>query len=414
MNARLPSQLLLYVARQRHMRKVSGMGITISRYAVTTIIISLCIVFKAGEGHTFTILSPTSDKPIHIKKRRAQSTLIIRTSSQKEADSLRVKSMGKGGDTPHVESQGIYEINGEFFMHYTLSLRRGKNVFAISPGKQKLQIQYQPVRTLINTDFEEPDNYLFHRKAVNPDACKPCHSEKLPGDSGFDLSQLEKNADFSPLCFSCHQGLHTNNEWLHGPAANLYCFSCHRKEKGNTAITMLTGKVDKVCFQCHTNKRKFENLKHVHGPVGTGDCTICHDPHGDTHKFQLWADGKVNLCLGCHGDKRGAVKEESGFFQHGIIRGFGCVACHSPHATNYRFQLYKPINDLCISCHLGFVDIEKGHPVGSHPVSNRKDPRREGRELSCTSCHIPHGSPFSYLLIGDVLGGHVCSKCHNK
>ena len=30
----------------------------------------------------------------------------------------------------------------------------------------------------------------------------------------------------------------------------------------------------------------------------------------------------------------------------------------------------------------------------------------------CSTCHNPHGSDYKFLLIGDILGGQVCSQCH--
>ena len=152
---------------------------------------------------------------------------------------------------------------------------------------------------------------------------------------------------------------------------------------------------------------------YVHGPAATGDCTVCHDPHGGEFPYMLWADPKVDLCIACHTDKQDVKKKKKGFVEHGIIEGLGCSACHSPHASDYRFQLAGSINDVCVSCHIAMKGITEGHPVGNHPLSDVDDPRRKGRELSCTSCHNPHGANYQYLLIGSLLGGHVCSKCHN-
>lgn len=384
-------------------------------HIIRPVLICLCLVpFLADSGLTATILSPVSEKQILIQARRPQSTLVLKVTNTKELASLRVATaQNRAGEDHVIDAMERYEKNGVTYIHYTLPLKRGDNTFVINQGEQELKIHYKPVRTLLNIDFEDPKAFLFHRTAVIPKECTLCHSEELPKDAGLDVARLGKNADYSPVCFSCHRKLHSQNKWLHGPTANIYCMSCHRKGTGNTRITMLTGRVDEVCFQCHLNKMKIKDQEHVHGPVGTGDCTICHDPHGDSYKFQLWADGKADLCVGCHSDKKNAAKSTLGFFNHGIINGGGCVACHSPHATNNRFQLYKPINELCVSCHLGLADKKKGHPVGNHPLKDKIDPRRTGRDLSCTSCHNPHGSNFRYLLIGDVLGGHVCSMCHN-
>ena len=127
----------------------------------------------------------------------------------------------------------------------------------------------------------------------------------------------------------------------------------------------------------------------------------------------LWADPKIDICIVCHEDMEDIQKRQRGFYQHGIILGNGCAACHSPHASDYRFQLGGTINEVCVSCHISMKGIEVGHPVGNHPLSGGEDPRRKGREFSCSSCHNPHGERYKYLLIGSLLGGHVCSKCHH-
>ncbi len=386
-----------------------------SQRLIILFLVSLYLVIGSdSDVLAATILSPVSSQKILIQARLPQSILILKVSNKKELPLIRVTTaQNRKGEETLIKPLQRYEKNGFSYIHYKLHLKKGKNRFVINPGEQDLTIRYRPVRTLLNVNFEDPKAFLFHRTAVIPKECTLCHSKKLPKDANLDVARLSKNSDYSPICFSCHRSLSDTNKWLHGPTANMFCMSCHRKGEGNTRITMLSGKVDDVCFQCHINKKKFRELKHVHGPVGTGDCTICHDPHGDKYKFQLWADGKTDLCLGCHSDKRDSAKGSLGFTRHGIIQGGGCIACHSPHATNYRFQLYKPINELCVSCHLELANLKKGHPVGNHPLKGKKDPRRPGRELSCTSCHNPHGSKFRFLLIGDVLGGHVCGMCHN-
>ncbi|MBU1060426.1 MAG: cytochrome c3 family protein [Proteobacteria bacterium] len=363
----------------------------------------------------YTIVSPVSSKPIIIQARRPLSTMVLKLSSKDELASLRVATaQNRAGEDQVIDPMGLYEKDGLSYIHYSLPLKKGDNTFVINPGEQELKIEYIPVRTLLNINFEDSNAFLFHRTAVIPEECGLCHTEQLPEGHGLDVERLKKNADYSPACFSCHRNLHSKGEWLHGPAANIYCMSCHKKGVDDTKITLLTGRVDDVCFQCHINKIKFRTQEHVHGPVGTGDCTICHDPHGDAYQFQLWAEGTTALCIGCHGNKKNIGKKSIGFYPHGIVLGSGCVACHSPHASGNRFQLYKPINELCISCHINLADVEKGHPVGNHPLKNKIDPRRKDRELACTSCHNPHGSNYRFLLIGDILGGHVCNKCHNN
>ncbi len=374
----------------------------------------LCTLCCVETVRAYTILSPKSDKPLLLQARKNTISLILKVTDKNELSALRVERLTRLGDKEQViDSQGNYGLNSVFYVHYILPLKKGTNRFRIFPDEGELKIRYRPIRTIVNVNFEGPATFLFHRKAVIPKPCSSCHTKKLPKDANLDVKRLQKNSDYSPACFSCHRRLISRSIWLHSPSANVQCMSCHQQKPGKTMISILEGRVDDVCFGCHVNKRKFKESAHVHGPVGTGDCTVCHDPHGDNYKFQLWADGRSAICIGCHADKRDSLKQQVGFYSHGIIQGGGCVSCHDAHSSPNRFQLYKPINELCTSCHTALQRLETGHPVGNHPLSNKPDPRRKGRELSCTSCHNPHGSNYRYLLIGDLLGGHVCSKCHH-
>jgi len=376
---------------------------------------SMTLLLLAGipPVRAYTLLTPGTKNSYLIQSRRGQMTLVLSTDSPDERDSIRVEQSGRRGTQDLVlDPVGEWKTGSTFYLHYRLLLRKGSNRFRIFPDEREIKIRYRPIRTIMKVDFEAASNYLFHRKDITPKACRNCHTGDLPENTGLDSRQLLKNSDYSPECYSCHRQMIKASRWRHGPAANVYCKSCHQEKKGATAISILTGRVEEVCARCHINTKKFSSQAHVHGPVGTGDCTVCHDPHGDRYKFQLWADGRSDLCTGCHTDKKNAMNRRVGFYMHGIIQGGGCVACHDPHASDTRFQLYRPINELCTSCHMELQGINEGHPVGNHPLKGRPDPLRKNRELSCTSCHKPHGSGYRFFLIGDLLGGHVCSKCH--
>ena len=146
-----------------------------------------------------------------------------------------------------------------------------------------------------------------------------------------------------------------------------------------------------------------------------GGCTLCHSPHGSKHRYQLWAEGSLDLCVVCHDDKQDLLDKKNPVrYVHGIIFGKGCIACHDPHATDEEFMLHKPINELCVSCHPGLAIVSQSHPVAGHPVAGPKDPLQPGRKFSCTSCHEPHGSAHQYLLIETKLGGRLCRVCHKR
>ncbi len=362
----------------------------------------------------YEVLSPSPGGKETVKARRSSSHLVIRAADKAEAANLEVgRVINRDGDTKTVAPVGTYEKDGAVYVHYVLDLKKGRNIYALNPGEKELVIRYQPLRTLLKLDPDDPDAYLFHRTDVVPSACALCHDEKLPGDANLDVETLRKNADFSPVCYSCHRRLTSGNKWLHGPAAAVACMTCHRKGDSGRKITTLTGRVDETCFSCHINRSRWMKKSFIHGPVATGDCTVCHDPHGADFPFMLWADPKMDICIACHTNKKGLKRKKSGFVEHGILAGQGCSACHSPHATNHRFQLAAPVNEVCASCHVSMKGISSGHPVGKHPLYLPVDPRRKDREFTCASCHNPHGAKYKNLLIGSVLGGHVCSKCHN-
>ena len=380
------------------------------------------VVLAAGPVRAYEVLTPPLGGANQVNSRRPQSHLVIKATTKEEAGQLRVARVqgGEGADSEEtaargqaVKAMGSWEKDGAVYVHYLLDLQKGANTYSISPGDKELAIRYQPLRTLLKTDPDDPKAYLFHRGAVVPAACGGCHTEQLPAGSGLDEARLNRNKDYSPVCYSCHRKLTSDNKWLHAPAATVACMTCHRRDGEGNKIATQVGRVDEACFSCHLNKRKWNDNAFVHGPAATGDCTVCHDPHGADYPYMLWADPKVDVCIACHTDKQDIRKSRRGYFPHGILEGNGCSACHSPHASDYQFQLAGTINEVCVSCHVSMKGIKEGHPVGRHPLSGVDDPRRKGRELSCASCHNPHGGEYKKLLIGNMLGGHVCSKCHN-
>ncbi|GBE13009.1 doubled CXXCH motif [bacterium BMS3Bbin14] len=382
-------------------------------WALIMVIFSFVILPSLPAG-AYTILTPPTGEKLLVRARRGNASLVILAVDNAERRSLKVgRVINRQGTVEPLPPAGSWQKDGSYYVHYGLSLRRGINTFVINPGDKKVIVLYRPRVTMLRSASNESGVYLFHRKEVVPAACSGCHDRKLPADSGLDMKELEKNSNFSPVCFSCHRRLVNGSKWRHGPSANLECLACHRQGEGNKKIAVPTGRVPGLCYRCHVNERKWKTKAHVHGPVGLGACTVCHDPHGARYRFELWADSRTSLCISCHTDKQKSVLKTQGFHRHGIIVGSGCEACHDPHASDYQFQLHKPINKLCAGCHLRMQGMTHGHPVGGHPLTGKPDPRHKGRELSCASCHRPHGSNYQYLLIGSPLGGNVCTKCHH-
>jgi predicted CXXCH cytochrome family protein len=359
----------------------------------------------AGE---ITVLAPSALESAMLSRNKLVNVVVKVT----DAADLNLLILKADGDGHVVEPLGRHVRNSIYYVHYRLPLKKGANNFTLSPGGRKIGIKFTPLSTLLNVNLEEPGVYRFHRQAAIPEECAGCHTEKLPPDASIDKVRY---GQYSPECYSCHSSMVNGSEWRHFPSSALLCRTCHQSSTDAKQLTVPTGKVESLCFDCHVNNKKWAKMSHIHGPVGTGDCTICHDPHGSGNEFQLWADAKGKLCVVCHEEmKKFLDSGQKAFVVHGIVNAQGCSACHSPHATNYRFQLFGEINDLCVSCHVTLAGISKGHPVQDHPLKGKSDPRRAGNPFSCTSCHNPHGSPYKYLLIGDVRSGRICVKCHSE
>jgi predicted CXXCH cytochrome family protein len=98
------------------------------------------------------------------------------------------------------------------------------------------------------------------------------------------------------------------------------CGGCHAETSRGYVVS---GRKDTVCYQCHDRK---DGKKLVHGPLGGGDCTTCHDPHGAMYPALTVAKAE-GLCVTCH-DQASSRKHI------GESRAVGCITCHEPHSAS--------------------------------------------------------------------------------
>lgn len=103
------------------------------------------------------------------------------------------------------------------------------------------------------------------------------------------------------------------------------CAVCHPKDRKGHAVPR---PVDALCYRCHRRK---DAGKYVHGPLGAGECTSCHDPHGSPYRA-LAVAAPGDLCPKCHDQtsSRRHMKQS---------RGKGCTACHDPHSSGRNYLL---------------------------------------------------------------------------
>lgn len=111
----------------------------------------------------------------------------------------------------------------------------------------------------------------------------------------------------------------------HGPYAARMCNACHTAAARNELVAPR----EKLCFHCHefpTDK------KYVHGPLASGGCIACHDPHSSRYRYMLLSrsDG---FCLHCH--------RREDIARNPVHAGVGetCTTCHDAHMSNEKYLL---------------------------------------------------------------------------
>jgi predicted CXXCH cytochrome family protein len=110
----------------------------------------------------------------------------------------------------------------------------------------------------------------------------------------------------------------------HGPYAARMCEACHMR-----ATNSLVLPVEQLCLKCHTINL---NKKYIHGPLASGGCKVCHEPHGSIYPFLLVSEAK-DFCLRCH-DKAAIEKNDA----HKGTEA-QCTSCHDAHSSDYQYLL---------------------------------------------------------------------------
>jgi len=199
----------------------------------------------------------------------------------------------------------------------------------------------------------------------------------------------------SCITSKCHKGF-GQKKFLHEPASDGEdCTSCHEAVKEGSHSFKLAAKGKDLCFQCH-DEEDFQG-KAVHEPVAEGACTDCHSPHQSDNPQQLLYPPTKELCFQCHDEE-----DFAGRTVHGPVKEGKCISCHSPHASNNPKQLLKPVPELCLSCHnvprrdFSGEQIPPVAPLFNNQNAKLHKPFKEGK---CISCHFPHASNNSRLLV---------------
>lgn len=288
--------------------------------------------------------------------------------------------------------------SGEVSGALTVPVIKGAFTFSIrlKKGTNELSIQDQSGRSsqtilihLLAEGAKPPEGfrpYYTHFPVAREEQCQDCHELKR---EPFSYKKMIPSA----TCVSsqCHSKMGQAN-FVHGPVGSGTCIACHNPH-GSSFKGMITRPGAKGCYICHETEEEEFKGKSVHAPVSEGVCTDCHDPHQSPLRYQLKSDSRQNFCFNCHDSK--LIKQTT---LHEPLKGGDCVACHHVHASPNKKLLTLPLEKLCFSCH---QDIEKGlKKKVVHPVIKE----------NCQECHDPHASPQKALL--RKAQNKLCMECH--
>jgi DmsE family decaheme c-type cytochrome len=222
---------------------------------------------------------------------------------------------------------------------------------------------------------------------VGVEVCRGCHEDRY---ETYSMStHAQKGIPNTPAnkdgCESCH-----------GPGA------AHVEKNGERGVGIfifgkkLADARDKSakCLACHGEQKDlsfWEMGKHKSHGVS---CDNCHTVHSGTRKNLKAVE--PDLCNICH---RTIRSQENKMSHHPIREGkIKCTDCHDHHG-GFGPKMIKAsdVNELCYKCHAE----KRGPYMWEHPPV----------EENCLTCHTPHGSNISKLLVSRV--PTLCQDCHD-
>ncbi len=164
------------------------------------------------------------------------------------------------------------------------------------------------------------------------------------------------------------------------------------------------------CARCHdlTTASGFRGLGGGTGSARSGD---------DLAQAGRLRMPIVELCVHCHTDFTNEAPANDGLWIHGPVASGWCVVCHEPHSSRFSSLLaVEPTAHLCSRCHLreDLVATAEHRPIdieGAFPAPEAT-PQPEGEAdgatsasapvvrvvRECTNCHNPHMGSDRLLL----------------
>ncbi|BDY04572.1 DmsE family decaheme c-type cytochrome [Ferrimonas sp. YFM] len=229
----------------------------------------------------------------------------------------------------------------------------------------------------------------------------------------FEQGQYSKKG--ADTCLTCHRksdqvmaifsSAHGDTFSPGSPMAELQCETCHgplgKHNRGGKEPMITFGSdsqlsaqsQNSVCLGCHSDSQSHDWHGSTH-QMEELSCTSCHSVHQADNHLSTVSDINAQ-CSSCHAQQSADKHKRS---SHPLAWGqMSCISCHNPHGGSSEFALNElSVNDNCYSCH-----AEKRGPVLWEHAPVTED---------CSICHDPHGSVNKALLKQDA--PQLCQQCH--
>ncbi len=236
--------------------------------------------------------------------------------------------------------------------------------------------------------------------------CKECHAPRCKAE-GISISSVVENMD----CTSCHSGHGSKNSSALGPFGhkafmNKECGTCHNPITPGDAISVRFNG-EELCFTCH-KKEEYTYVKDVqHSKKQSNPCNLCHSYHSTDKQDLTVREGDV--CIACHEktEKR-TLDMERGLktAECTPIKDRKCFECHIPGHSDQPLSFRGNGIEMCARCH-------NSEHSSTHPVGNDIIDIRNGKPVTCISCHSMHAARSDFMLTHDR-NRSLCIQCHDK
>ena len=235
-----------------------------------------------------------------------------------------------------------------------------------------------------------PEQMVFAQDASRSASCLKCHdSESMPDMSrSAHAFAADKR---TPDCVSCHGPSPTHVRKPAGVSERPKPDFTFNKTSANIHTA---SERSQVCLSCHdggASRAMWTTSQHASADLA---CDSCHKVHSN-HDKVVDKLTQADSCYSCHTSQRSQMMRPA---HHPVPEGkMTCSDCHNVHGSaGAKLAKADSINATCYSCH-----VEKRGPlVHQHqPVVD-----------DCVSCHAPHGSNVSGMLVSRV--PMLCKQCH--